>query len=179
MPLSSTPTLRSPPILPAKRDNEGADSLETSHKAKRNQHNARSQLPLWENFLLSVSFLLRLFPDSPQMLVQTCSNLPYWSSRVHLHLCNSNDGGLSGNKFNVNIVYKQNWIWMQLKAGTAVEWQRQYECDSYLWGELVLEFLSFWLFKPACMCVHAFACMYVQLSGIETRLSRAPCSDGC
>lgn len=76
MPLSSSPTLGSPPILPAKRDNEGADGPKLH--TKRGEISTTHELSLYSEklFLFAVSFLLRLFPDSLQMLVQTCSNSP-------------------------------------------------------------------------------------------------------
>lgn len=113
MPLSSRPTLRSPPIPRARRDNEVADS--PKNFTQRGEESAQRTISAFtrRNFLFfPVSFLLRLFPDSLQMLVQTCSNSPTDQVRGQLHLCNSNVGGLSGSKSNLNVVYKQNCIWV-------------------------------------------------------------------
>lgn len=77
MPLSSSPSLSSPPILRVRRDNEREQTAQNF--TQRGEESAQRTISAFtqRNFLfISASFLLRLFCRSLQMLVQTCSYTP-------------------------------------------------------------------------------------------------------
>lgn len=187
MPLSSSPTLGPPPILPAKRDNEGADSpkLHTKRRGISTMHDLSLHS---EKTFSSVSFLLRLFPDSLQMLVQTCSNLP--TDQVG-YICTCVTQTMEG-----SLETSSMWIYYINKTefecssrGTAVGWQRHFETVTQNYEEMVLRICLLLLYALAfyiSVYVRAWVCVlqvFMHVCATQwdrgSSLSRAPCSDGC